>query len=165
LITKVHFPRIIVPLSAVFARVVDFTCAFVVLIGLMLYYEILPGHTMWALPLFILLVLANGIGVGLWLSALSVRYRDVRHMIPFITQLWFFVSPIAYPSSVVPEEWRTLYGINPMVGVIEGFRWSLLGKGDGPGSPLIASVVVTLLLLVGGLCYFRYKEGTIADLL
>jgi lipopolysaccharide transport system permease protein len=165
LITKVHFPRIIVPLSAVFARLVDFTCAFVVLIGLMLYYEILPGHTLWALPFFIVLVLANGIGVGLWLSALSVRYRDVRHMIPFLTQLWFFVSPVAYPSSVVPNEWRTLYGINPMVGVIEGFRWSLLGKGDGLGSPLIASVAVTLLLLVGGLFYFRSKEGTIADVL
>jgi lipopolysaccharide transport system permease protein len=165
LITKVHFPRLVIPLSAVLARLVDFTCAFVVLLGLIYYYQIVPGHTVWALPLLTLLVLTNSAGVGLWLSALGVRYRDARHMIPFITQVWFFLSPIAYPASVVPQEWRFLYALNPMVGIIEGFRWALLGKGNVAGLTLAVSAATVVLVLIGGLCYFRRVERTIADIL
>ena len=165
LITKVYFPRMIIPLSAVLARLVDFACALLVLLGLMLYYNIMPSAAIWTLPLFILFALANGIGVGLWLSALSVKYRDAQHMIPFITQLWFFLSPVVYPASLVPKDWQFLYALNPMVGVIEGFRWALLAKGDGPGPTLIVSVAIAAFLLGGGLLYFRRQEGTVADVL
>jgi lipopolysaccharide transport system permease protein len=165
LLTKVYFPRLIIPLSAVLARLIDFVCALVVLLCLMFYYGVVPSGAIWSLPLFIVFTLASGIGVGLWLCALSIRYRDVRHMIPFITQLGFFLSPIAYPASLVPPEWRFLYAMNPMVGTIEGFRWALVGKVDGPGPTLIISGAIVSLLFVSGLYYFRKKEGTIADLL
>ena len=163
LITKVYLPRLVVPLSATMAGLLDFAIAFVVLIAMMIFYGITPTSAVWALPFFLLLALATSLGVGLWLSALNVQYRDVRYTIPFLTQFWLFASPVAYPSSLVPEQWRVLYGLNPMAGVIEGFRWALLGKGSGPGPMLAVSVLVTVVLLVSGAYYFRRMEKTFAD--
>lgn len=164
LITKVYFPRLIVPLAAVFGGLIDFAIAFVILLGLMAYYGIFPTVATFTLPLFVLLALLTALGVGLWFSALNVKYRDVRYTITFMTQLWFFATPIVYPSSIVPERWRALYGLNPMAGVVEGFRWALLGKGEGPGLLLAVSVAVVILILVTGLLYFRRMEATFADL-
>lgn len=163
LITKVYFPRLVIPLSAVLASLVDFVIAFVLLIGMIWYYHIIPTQALWTLPLFVLLAVSLALGVGLWLSALNVRYRDVRYTLPFLTQVWLFATPIAYPSSLVPEPWRVLYGINPMAGVVEGFRWALLGTGKAPGNMLTVSVLVTLVILVSGLYYFRRMERTFAD--
>ena len=163
LITKIYFPRLVIPIAAVLPRVVDFVCALFVLLAMMLYYGISPTWALWTLPLFILLVVTTSFGVGLWLSALNVEYRDVRYVVPFITQFWFFVSPVAYPSSLVPEQWRLLYGLNPVVGVVEGFRWAVLGKSEGPGAWLAVPIAVTLLLLIGGLYYFRRVEKNFAD--
>ena len=163
LLTKVYLPRLVVPLSATMAGLLDFAIAFVVLIAMMIFYGITPTSAVWTLPFFLLLALATSLGVGLWLSALNVQYRDVRYTIPFLTQFWLFASPVAYPSSLVPEQWRVLYGLNPMAGVIEGFRWALLGKGSGPGPMLAVSVLVTVVLLVSGAYYFRRMEKTFAD--
>lgn len=163
LITKIYFPRLVVPLSATIAGLLDFAIAFVVLIGMMVFYKITPTAALWSLPFFLLLALATALAVGLWLSALNVEYRDVRYTIPFITQFWLFASPVAYPSSLVPEKWRVFYGLNPMTGVVEGFRWALLGKSEGPGPLLAVSIVMTLLLLVSGAYYFRRMEKTFAD--
>lgn len=163
LITKVYFPRLVVPIAAVFGGVVDFVFAFVVLLGMMAYYGIMPGLAILTLPLFILLAILTALGIGLWLSALNVKYRDVRYTIVFLTQFWFFITPVVYPSSMVPEKWRLLYGINPMAGVVEGFRWALLGKAESPGPMLAVSVGVVVLILVGGLYYFRRMEATFAD--
>jgi lipopolysaccharide transport system permease protein len=164
LITKVYFPRLIIPISAVLAGLVDFAIAFVVLLGLMLYFGIVPTVTILLLPLFLLLAVTTALAVGLWLSALNVQYRDVRYTIPFLTQFWLFATPIAYSSSLIPFEWRVLYGLNPMAGVVEGFRWALLGTSEGPGWLVIISAVVVVLLLIGGLMYFRRMEDTFADL-
>lgn len=163
LITKVYFPRLVIPLSTVLAGLVDFVFAFIVLLGMMIYYGVVPTMAVWILPFFILLAVATALAVGLWLSALNVEYRDVRYTIPFITQFWLFLSPVAYPSSLVPESWRILYGLNPMAGVVEGFRWALLGKTEGPGPMLVLSVAMVVLLLVGGLYYFQRMERTFAD--
>jgi lipopolysaccharide transport system permease protein len=163
LITKVYFPRLVVPIAAVFGGLVDFLFAFVVLLGMMAYYGMMPGIAILTLPFFILLAILTALGVGLWLSALNVKYRDVRYTIVFLTQFWFFITPVVYPSSLVPERWRVLYGINPMAGVVEGFRWALLGKADSPGPMLAVSVGVVILILVGGLYYFRRMEATFAD--
>ena len=163
LITKVYFPRLVIPLSAVLTGLVDFIFAFLVLLGMMIHYGVMATSVLWTLPLFILLAVATALGVGLWLSALNVQYRDVRYTIPLITQCWLFLSPVAYPSSIVPEPWRLLYGVNPMAGVVEGFRWALLGKADPPGTMLAVSVMVTVLLLISGLFYFRRMEKTFAD--
>jgi len=162
LITKVYFPRLAIPISAVLAGLLDFGIAFVVLLGMMFYYGTAPTAAVLTLPLFLLLAIATALAVGLWLSALNVQYRDVRYTIPFLTQLWLFATPIAYSSSLVPEQWRALYGLNPMAGVVEGFRWALLGK-EPPGPLLAVSVIVVLLLLIGGLYYFRRMEKTFAD--
>ena len=164
LITKVYFPRLVVPLSAVLGGLVDFAVAFVILLGMMAYYGITPTFMIVTLPLFILLAIITALAVGLWLSALNVQYRDVRYTIGFITQFWLFATPVAYPSSIVPERWRALYGLNPMAGVVEGFRWALLGKTEGPGALLAISIVVVILLLIGGLYYFRRMEQTFADI-
>jgi lipopolysaccharide transport system permease protein len=164
LITKVYFPRLIVPLAAVLAGLVDFAIAFVVLLGLMSYYRIVPTSAVVLLPLFVALALATALGVGLWLSSLNVKYRDVRYTIPFLTQFWLFATPVAYPASIVPERWRPLLGLNPMAGVVDGFRWALLGKAEGPGPVLAVSVTVVAVMLVGGLMYFRQTERTFADL-
>ena len=163
LITKVYFPRLVIPMSAVLAGLVDFAIAFVVLLGMMFYYRIVPTAAVVTLPLFLLLAVATALAVGLWLSALNVQYRDVRYTIPFLTQFWLFATPIAYSSSLVPEQWRALYGLNPMAGVVEGFRWALLGKAGGTGSLVIVSALVVGVLLVGGLVYFRRMEKTFAD--
>jgi lipopolysaccharide transport system permease protein len=163
LITKVYFPRLIIPLSAVLVGLVDFIFAFFVLLAMLVYYGIQPSGAIWTLPMFVLLALMTALSVGLWLSALNVQYRDVRYTVPFLTQLWLFLSPVAYPSSLVPEPWRPLYGLNPMAGVVEGFRWALLGKAEGPGPLLGISVIAVVLLLVSGLYYFRRFERTFAD--
>ena len=163
LITKVYFPRLVVPISAVLAGLLDFLVAFVVLIGMMMYYQIRPTAAVWTVPLFLLLAVGAALGVGLWLSALNVQYRDVRYTIPFLTQFWLFLTPVAYPSTLVPVSWRALYGLNPMAGVVEGFRWALLGKTEGPGALLAVSVAITIVILVGGLYYFRRMEKTFAD--
>jgi lipopolysaccharide transport system permease protein len=163
LITKVYFPRLVIPLSAVLAGLVDFGFAFVILLGMMAYYGITPTAAVFTLPFFLLLALGTALGVGLWLSALNVQYRDVRYTIPFLTQIWLFATPIAYPSSLVPEPWRSLFGLNPMAGVVEGFRWALLGTAHPPGLILVVSVAAILALLVGGLYYFRRMERTFAD--
>jgi len=164
LITKVYFPRLVVPISAVLGGLVDFVIAFVILLGMMLYYGIVPGWAIVTLPGFILLALLTALGVGLWLSALNVQYRDVRYTIGFLVQLWLFLTPVAYPSSIVPEKWRPLYGLNPMAGVVEGFRWALLGKSQPPGAMLWVSVAVVIVILFGGLYYFRRMEQQFADI-
>jgi lipopolysaccharide transport system permease protein len=164
LITKVYFPRLVVPLAAVLAGLVDFTIAFAVLLALMWYYGIMPTGAIVLLPLFVLFAVVTALAVGLWLSSLNVKYRDVRYTIPFLTQFWMFATPVAYPSSLVPENWRALFGLNPMAGVVEGFRWALLGKAQGPGPLLAVSVLAVVILLIGGLMYFRKMETTFADL-
>jgi lipopolysaccharide transport system permease protein len=163
LITKVYFPRLVIPISTIFAGLLDFLIAFVVLIGMMMYYHIRPTAAVWTVPLFLLLAVGAALGIGLWLSALNVQYRDVRYTIPFLTQFWLFLTPVAYPSTLVPVSWRALYGLNPMAGVVEGFRWALLGKAEGPGALLAVSVTIVVLVLVGGLYYFRRMEKTFAD--
>jgi lipopolysaccharide transport system permease protein len=164
LITKVYFPRLVVPISAVLGGLIDFAIAFVVLLGMMAYYGIRPTIAIVTLPLFILLAVMTALGAGLWLSALNVKYRDVRYTITFLTQFWFFLTPVVYSSSAIPQRWRALYGINPMAGVVEGFRWALLGKTNGPGALLLVSIGVVILILVGGLYYFRRMEATFADI-
>ena len=165
LISKVYFPRLIIPLSAILSVVLDFLIGFGILLVLMGFYGILPGSALWSMPLFLLLTVITALAVGLWLSALNIKYRDVRYTIPFIIQFWFFVSPVAYPTSLVPESWRWLYALNPMVGVIEGFRWALLGVTQRPGWELVLSSTVVLFLFIGGLYYFRRMEKTFADVL
>jgi homopolymeric O-antigen transport system permease protein len=164
LITKVYFPRLIIPLSSTLAGVVDFFLAFLVLIGMMLYYGIMPTPTLLLLPLFILFAIVTSLATSLWLSALNVRYRDVRFTIPFLTQIWLFITPIVYPSSLIPEKFRFLYGLNPMAGVVEGFRWAILGKSSGVGPLMVVSGLIVIVMLVGGLIYFRHTEKTFADI-
>jgi lipopolysaccharide transport system permease protein len=164
LITKIYFPRLIVPLASVFSGIVDFLLAFVVLLGMMLYYGLVPTLNVLWLPLFVLLALVTSLGVGLWLSALNVEYRDVRYVVPFITQFWLFATPIAYPSSLLSEPWRTIYGLNPMVGVVEGFRWALLRTNTAPGPIIAVSSATAFVILVTGAFYFRRMEKTFADI-
>jgi lipopolysaccharide transport system permease protein len=169
LIKKVYFPRLITPFAAVSAGAIDFGIAFLTLLVMQVGYAA-AGEPVWPtwrvvfLPAFLLLALTTSLGVGLWLSALNVQFRDVRYTLPFLTQLWLFLTPIAYPASIVPEVWRPVYGLNPMVGVVEGFRWALLGAGDGPSLMLLASAVMSAAILVSGLYYFRRMEKTFADL-
>lgn len=163
LITKIYFPRLVLPISAVLSGLVDFGIAFCVLVALMFHYRIMPGSAVLLLPGFLLLAVLTALGLGLWLSALNAIYRDVRYVVPFLIQFWMFVSPVAYSTSLVPERWRWLYGLNPMAGVIEGFRWALTGQGLAPGPLFSASVCGVLLVLLGGLFYFRRTEGTLAD--
>jgi lipopolysaccharide transport system permease protein len=165
LIKKVYFPRLSVPIAAVTSGLIDLALAFVVLLGMMVYYGILPTiHVVW-LPLLLLLTVVTSLGVSLWLSALNVQFRDVRHVLPFLIQLWLFATPIAYPSSLLPESWRMLYSINPMVGVVEGFRWALLGTENAPGPMIIVSALAALAILVSGAFYFRRLEKTFADVI
>lgn len=163
LIKKVYFPRMVVPISSVISGVVDFVLAFLVLLGMMFFYGIFPTKNIMWLPLLLVMAFVTALGVGLWFSALNVQFRDVRYTVPFLTQFWLFATPIAYPSSLLSEPWRTFYGINPMVGVVEGFRWALLGTDTAPGPIIIVSSLVALALLVGGAFYFRRMEKSFAD--
>lgn len=165
LIKKVYFPRLAIPIATVLGEAVDFTLAFGVLMVMMVFYGITPTANVVWLPLLLLLALTTSLGVGLWLSALNVQYRDIRYVVPFLTQFWLFATPIAYPSSLLSEPWRTLYGLNPMVGVVEGFRWALLGTNTAPGPTIILSAVAAAGLLVSGTFYFRRMERNFADVI
>jgi len=163
LIKKVYFPRLVVPLSSVISGAVDFVLAFIVLLGMILFYGIFPTINVIWLPILLLLAFVTSLGVGLWMAALNVEFRDVRYVVPFLTQFWMFATPIAYPSSLLSEPWRTIYGINPMVGVVEGFRWALLGTKTAPGPIIIVSTIAACVLLISGAYYFRRMEKTFAD--
>ena len=163
MITKVYFPRILLPVSSVLSGLVDFGIAFILLLGLMAYYRLAPTMALLWLPFFVLLAMATALGAGLWLSAMNAIYRDVRYAVPFLVQFWMFASPVAYPSALVPDQWRWLYGLNPMAGVIEGFRWALTGLGRPPDAMLAASASGVLVMMLGGLLYFQKVEGHIAD--
>jgi len=165
LITKVYFPRLIVPIAAVAVGLVDFAISLVVLALMLAYYGIHPGLAALTLPLWTLLAVVTALGMGLWLSALNVRYRDVRYTLPFVSQLWLFVTPVAYPASIVPEMWRPLYALNPMVGVVEGFRWALVSGNGAPGAAVGVSTMVVATIFVSGLFYFRRVERTFADVI
>jgi lipopolysaccharide transport system permease protein len=163
LVKKVYFPRLAIPVARVLAGTVDFLLAFLVLLGMMFAYGIVPTVSVLWLPLFLLLALVTSLGTALWLAAMNVQFRDVGYTVPFLIQFWMYATPIAYPSSLLPEPWRTLYGINPMAGVVEGFRWALLGTGTAPGPIIIVSSLAALMILVGGAFYFRRMEKTFAD--
>ncbi len=166
MIKKVYFPRMIVPLSSIFAGAVDFILAFIVLIGMMVYYGIAPSMAVFLLPLFLLLALVTAVGIGLWFSALNVMYRDVRYAIPFIVQAWLFATPIAYPSTIISSNiWKVVYGINPMAGVVEGFRWSLLGVETTIGPMIAVSSGVSIILIITGAYFFRRTERIFADVI
>ncbi len=164
MITKVYFPRMVLPLSSVLAGVVDFLIAFVVLLGMMFFYKIPPTAKVWLLPLFLLMALVTAVGVGLWLSALNVLFRDINYVLPFLTQFWMYLTPIAYPTSLIPSEWQIFYALNPMTGVVDGFRWALLGTGEPPGITMLVSSIVAVVLLISGLFYFRRMERLFADM-
>ncbi len=163
LIQKVYFPRLVVPIAAVVSGILDFVLAFIVLLGMMLYYRITPTVAILWLPLLLMLALVTSLGVGLWLTAMNVQFRDIRYAVPFLVQAWMFATPIVYPSRLLDEPWRTLYGLNPMVGVVEGFRWALLGTQTQPGPILAVSSLMAVALLVSGTFYFRRMEKTFAD--
>lgn len=163
LLTKVYFPRVLIPAATVLGGVVDFVVALSLLIAMMLYYGVYPTPRVLLLPLFAALALSAALSIGIWLSALNVRYRDVRYTVPFLTQFWLFASPVAYSSAVVPERFRTLYALNPMAAVVDGFRWALLGTDSLPLGPLLVGALVTATALVGGLVFFRQTETTFAD--
>jgi lipopolysaccharide transport system permease protein len=163
LLKKVYFPRLTIPVATVLAGVVDFVLAFVVLLALMAFYRVVPTINIIWTPLLLALAFVTSLGVGLWMSALNVKYRDVRYIVPFLVQIWLFATPVAYPSSLLSEPWRTVYGLNPMVGVVEGFRWALLGANTAPSLMVLASAFASLLILVTGAYYFRHMEKTFAD--
>jgi len=163
LIKKVYFSRLVIPISSVTSGAVDFVLAFSVLLGMMVFYNIIPTVNVIWLPFLLILAFATSLGVGLWFSAMNVQFRDVRYTVPFLTQFWLFATPIAYPSSLLSEPWRTIYGINPMVGVVEGFRWALLGTDTAPGPVIAASSLAALIILITGAFYFRRMEKTFAD--
>ncbi|HBY94953.1 MAG: ABC transporter permease [Ardenticatenaceae bacterium] len=165
MVKKIYFPRLLMPTATVLGGIVDFVLAFSVLLAMMLFYSLLPTRNVLWLPFFLLMALMTSLGVSLWLSAMNVQFRDVRYVIPFLTQAWFFATPIAYSSSLLSEPWRTLYGINPMAGVVEGFRWALLGANTAPGPIITVSSLVAFALLVSGAFYFRRMEKTFADVI
>ena len=163
LISKVYFPRLVIPVASVLGGLVDLAIVFALLLGLMLFFGIVPTAAIVTLPLFLLLALATALGVSLWLAALNVQYRDVGYLIPFLAQLWMYATPVVYPASMIPEQWRILYGLNPMTGVVEGFRWALFGTGQAPGLMLAVSVLTVSVLLVSGAFFFQRMEETFAD--
>lgn len=169
LITKVYFPRLVIPISGVLSGLVDFGVAFGVLIGLMAYYRVSPTPATALLPAFLLLAMLTALGFGLWLSALNVRFRDVNYLIPFLVQIWMYLTPVVYGSTLIPERFRFLLGLNPMTGVVEGFRWALLGNrladAQAPGVLFVISIAITLLVLVSGAIFFRRTEDTFADII
>jgi len=164
MLRKIYFPRLALPVSTVLASLVDFALAFSVLLVMMPVFGYWPTVNALWLPLLAVLAFVTSLGVGLWLSAMNVQFRDVRYAVPFLVQLWLFATPIAYPSSLLDEPWRTVYGINPMAGVVEGFRWALLGTATGPGPMILVSSLVAVALLVSGAFYFRRVERTFADI-
>ena len=165
LLTKVYFPRVLIPAATVLGGVIDFVVALSLLLAMMLYYGVYPSLRMLTLPLFALLAVGAALSVGIWLAALNVRYRDVRYTVPFLTQFWLFASPVAYSSAVVPERYRALYALNPMAAVVDGFRWALLGVESLAIVPLLGGALVTALMLAGGLVFFRRTEATFADVI
>jgi lipopolysaccharide transport system permease protein len=173
MIRKIYFPRLTMPIATVFAGLVDFMLAFIVLIGMLVVYDLIPSAnfdakitlTVLWLPLFLLLALVTTLGVTFWLSAMNAQFRDVRYIVPFLVQVWLFLTPIAYPSTLVDMPWRLLFGLNPMAGVVEGFRWALLGTDTAPGPMIIVSTVTALIILVSGAFYFRKMERVMADVI
>ena len=163
LVTKVYFPRLVVPMAPIIAALLDFGIAFLILMGLMIFYGIVPTTALLALPFFLLLTIVTATGVGFWLAGLNVNYRDIGYIIPFLMQIWFFISPIVYSTTIVPDEIGPIYRLNPMTGAIQGFRWAITGTGQPSGETLIASVITALALLVSGIYYFRRMERTFAD--
>ncbi len=163
LLSKVYFPRLIIPIASILGGLIDSAIVFIVLIGLMLFYGIVPTWAIVTLPLFLLLAIATALGVSLWLSALNVQYRDVGYLVPFIAQFWMYATPVVYPASMIPEQWRLLYSLNPMTGVVEGFRWALFGTGEGPGLTLALAIAMVCVLVVSGLYFFKRMEETFAD--
>jgi lipopolysaccharide transport system permease protein len=164
LIKKVYFPRLIIPLSAVTVPLVDFMLSLLVLLGMLIWYGITPSLKLLALPLFLLLALVTALGTGFFLSTLNVRYRDVGHTIPFLVQIWMYLSPIAYPLSLVPQKWRFIYSLNPIVGVVEGFRWAIIGHKSPDSLAIVISIIVVIVILFGGLVFFKKMENTFADI-
>lgn len=165
LLRKVYFPRLVIPIAAVASGAIDFVIAFVVLIGMALWYGVVPTANIIWLPALFLLALVTALGAGLWLSALNVLYRDIQYVVPFLVQVWLYSSPIVYPSSLIPERWRALYAINPMVGVVEGFRWALLDTDTAPGPMILVSALAATALLIGGLFFFRRMEKSFSDVI
>lgn len=165
LVTKIYFPRLIMPVSSTLSGLIDFAISFLVLIGMFFYYGITIHLTIFYLPFFLLLACALAFGTGTWLCAMNVKFRDIRYAVPFLAQIWMFASPVAYSSSSVPEKWKFIYGLNPMAGIVQGFRWSLLGKGQPSGLMLGVSVAVTAVILVSGVFYFRRMEKEFADVI
>jgi lipopolysaccharide transport system permease protein len=164
MITKVYFPKLLIPVSAILSGVVDFAIAFMILIVMMFFYKVTLSLNMLAVPLFVLLALVGALGVGLWLSAWNLHYRDVRYLLPLLTQIWLLATPIAYPLSEIPTQWQLLYSVNPMVGAVEGFRWALLGTDTLPADAVLLSVGISVALLISGLFYFKRMERTFADM-
>ena len=165
LLTKVYFPRLIIPMSAVLSGLVDFTISFVLLMALMLWYGIMPTASIVMLPVFMILALATALGIGLWSAALNVQYRDVQYLVPFAVQAWMYASPVAYSATLIPAgPWKVIYGLNPMTGVIQGFRWGLLGAA-APSSAILLPIAIALLLFVSGVLYFRWMEDRFADVI
>lgn len=164
MVSKIYFPRLVLPLASILSGLVDFVIAFVILIFLMIYYRVTPSvNVIWALPAFLLLAIVTALGVALWLAAINVQYRDVNYALPFMTQFWLFATPVAYSSQLISAKWQLVYSLNPMAGVVNGFRWALLGVGNGPDAGLWISVAIAILILIGGLFYFRNMEKTFAD--
>lgn len=165
LVKKIYFPRLCIPIGSLLSGLIDFALAFIVLVIMIFYYGHVPTLNIVWLPLLFLLACVTSLGVGLWLSALSVQFRDVQYILPFLVQFWMYATPVAYPSSLLSEPWRTIYGLNPMVGVVEGFRWALLGTKTAPGLMIFVSSLVATILLFSGILYFRKMESTFADVI
>src|SRR5512135_1086731 len=165
MITKIYFPRLVLPLSSVLGGLVDFAIAFVILIVMLIYYKVTPTAAVWWLPLFLLLTVVTALGVALWLSAINVQYRYVNYVLPFLTQFWLFLTPVAYSAKVISDKWQMVYSLNPMAGVVNGFRWALLGTNTGPGLNMGVSIVISVIVLISGLFYFRSMERTFADMI
>jgi len=165
LVKKVYFPRLIIPVAAVLDGLVDFSVSCVLLVAMMALYGIAPTANIVFLPLFVLFATVAALSVGVWFSALNVQYRDIKYTVPFVTQIWMYATPVAYSAKLVPEEWRWLYGLNPMVGVVEGFRWALLGKTAELGTSTYVSLGVVVVVLIAGLAYFRRMEASFADVI
>lgn len=163
MVTKIYFPRLVLPLSSVLGGLVDFGIAFLILIVLMIYYGVAPTTAVWTLPFFLILTIITALGVALWLSAINVQYRDVNYVLPFLTQFWLFITPVAYSAKVITGKWQIVYSLNPMAGVVNGFRWALLGTNTGPGLNMAISIGISLLFLISGLFYFRSMERSFAD--